>query len=84
MAISASAPRIDSPRPQVFRARKLVVATGYYDLPNYLGIPGEDLSKVHHYYNEPHPFFGLEVLVIGGKNSAAIAAARISGVTGRR
>lgn len=56
------------------QARKLVVATGYYDLPNYLGIPGEDLNKVQHYYNEPHPFYGLEVLVIGGKNSAAIAA----------
>jgi len=55
-------------------ARKLVVATGYYDLPNYLSIPGEDLNKVKHYYNEPHPFYGLEVLVIGGKNSAAIAA----------
>lgn len=56
------------------RARKLIIATGYYDLPNYLGIPGEDLPKVHHYYNEPHPYFGLDVLVIGGKNSAAIAA----------
>jgi thioredoxin reductase (NADPH) len=56
------------------RARKLIVATGYYDLPNYLGIPGEDLSKVKHYYHEPHPYFGLNVLVIGGKNSAAIAA----------
>ena len=56
------------------RARKLVVATGYYDLPNYLEVPGEELSKVKHYYHEPHPFFGLEVLVIGGKNSAAIAA----------
>jgi thioredoxin reductase (NADPH) len=56
------------------RARKLVIATGYYDLPNYLGIPGEDLSKVKHYYHEPHPFYGLDVLVIGGKNSAAIAA----------
>jgi thioredoxin reductase (NADPH) len=55
-------------------ARKLVVATGYYDLPNYLSIPGEDLNKVEHYYNEPHPYYGLEVLVIGGKNSAAIAA----------
>ncbi|GAA3768117.1 YpdA family putative bacillithiol disulfide reductase [Terriglobus aquaticus] len=55
-------------------ARKLIVSTGYYDLPNYLDVPGEDLSKVHHYYNEPHPFFGLEVLVVGGKNSAAIAA----------
>jgi thioredoxin reductase (NADPH) len=56
------------------RTRKLVVATGYYDLPNYLGISGEDLPKVKHYYDEPHPFYGLDVLVIGGKNSAAIAA----------
>ena len=56
------------------RARKLAVATGYYDLPNYLGIPGEDLCKVRHYYDEPHPFYGMDVLVIGGKNSAAIAA----------
>ncbi|SNS22656.1 thioredoxin reductase (NADPH) [Granulicella rosea] len=56
------------------RARKLIVSTGYYDLPNYLGIPGEELHKVRHYYHEPHPFFGLNVLVIGGKNSAAIAA----------
>jgi thioredoxin reductase (NADPH) len=55
-------------------ARKLVIATGYYDLPNYLGIPGEDLSKVKHYYHEPHPFYALDVLVIGGKNSSAIAA----------
>ncbi len=61
-------------RKVTLRARKLIVATGYYDLPNYLGIPGEDLSKVQHYYHEPHPYFGLKVLVIGGKNSAAIAA----------
>src|SRR6201999_3544245 len=56
------------------RARKLAIATGYYDLPNYLGIPGEDLNKVKHYYHEAHPFFGMDVVVIGGKNSAAIAA----------
>jgi thioredoxin reductase (NADPH) len=55
-------------------ARKLVIATGYYDLPNYLDIPGEDLPKVMHYYHEPHPYFALEVVVIGGRNSAAIAA----------
>src|SRR5580698_8866826 len=61
-------------RKLVHTARKLVVATGYYDLPNYLGIPGEDLSKVHHYYDDPHPYYDLDVLVIGGKNSAAIAA----------
>ncbi len=61
-------------RPQTHRARKLIVSTGYYDLPNPLGVPGEDLPKVAHYYNEPHPFFAQDVLVIGGKNSAAIAA----------
>jgi len=55
-------------------SRKLVVATGYYDLPNYLQIPGENLSKVMHYYDDPHPYYGLDVVVIGGKNSAAIAA----------
>jgi thioredoxin reductase (NADPH) len=61
-------------RPITHRARKLVIATGYYDLPNYLDIPGEGLSKVKHYYHEPHPYYGLDVVVIGGKNSAAIAA----------
>jgi thioredoxin reductase (NADPH) len=55
-------------------ARKLAVATGYYDLPNLMGIPGEDLGKVNHYYDDPHPYFNLDVAVIGGKNSAAIAA----------
>ena len=61
-------------RDQRYCARKLVVATGYYDLPNEIGVPGEELSKVKHYYDDPHPFFGLDVVVIGGKNSAAIAA----------
>lgn len=61
-------------RKHVHRARKLIVSTGYYDLPNYLGITGEDLPKVMHYYKEPHPYFGQDVVVIGGKNSAAIAA----------
>ena len=56
------------------RALKLVIATGYYDLPNYMNIPGEDLPKVAHYYHEPHPYYDNDVLVIGGKNSAAIAA----------
>ena len=61
-------------REHVHHAEKLIVATGYYDLPNYLGIAGENLPKVMHYYDEPHPFFAQDVLVIGGKNSAAIAA----------
>ncbi len=55
-------------------ARKLILATGYYDRPNYLNIPGEELPKVTHYYKEPHPYFDSDVLVIGAKNSAAIAA----------
>ena len=61
-------------RPSALKAQKLVIATGYYDLPNWMGIPGETQSKVHHYYNDPHPYYGLDVAVIGGKNSAAIAA----------
>ncbi len=55
-------------------AQKIVVATGYYDLPNRLGVPGEDLPCVSHYYTEAHPFWGQDVVVIGGKNSAAEAA----------
>ncbi len=61
-------------RTSELKARKLAIATGYYDLPNMMGIPGEELSKVHHYYDDPHPYYGLDVVVIGGKNSAAIAA----------
>lgn len=57
-----------------YRARKAVIATGFYDLPNMIGIPGEQLAKVHHYYAEPHPFFDADVLVVGGRNSATIAA----------
>ena len=59
---------------QTYYARKLIVATGYYDLPNRLGVPGEDLPHVSHYYTEPHPFWRQDVVVIGGKNSAAEAA----------
>jgi thioredoxin reductase (NADPH) len=57
-----------------FEARKVILATGYYDKPNYLNVPGEDLPKVMHYYKEAHPYYGHDVLVVGGKNSAAIAA----------
>lgn len=59
---------------RIHAAQKLVIATGYYDLPNLMNIRGEELSKVSHYYHEPHPYFDHDVLVIGGKNSAAIAA----------
>jgi bacillithiol disulfide reductase len=55
-------------------ARNVAFATGYYDHPNRLGIPGEDLAHVSHYYTEPHGYYRRPVVVVGGKNSAAIAA----------
>jgi thioredoxin reductase (NADPH) len=57
-----------------YRVRKVVLATGYYDVANQLNVPGEELSKVLHYYKEPHPYYNHDVAVIGAKNSAAIAA----------
>lgn len=57
-----------------YHGKKVAVATGYYDLPNFLGIPGEELPHVSHYYTEPHPYWKQDVLVIGGKNSAVEAA----------
>jgi len=57
-----------------YHARKIVLATGYYDVPNRLNVPGEDLDKVLHYYKEAHPYYNHDVAVIGAKNSAAIAA----------
>jgi thioredoxin reductase (NADPH) len=64
----------DDLAPHVYSARKLIVATGYYDLPNRLRTPGEDLPHVSHYYTEPHPYWRRDVVVIGGRNSAAEAA----------
>lgn len=61
-------------RDHVYHARKVILATGYYDIPNLLGVPGEDLPKVIHYYKESHPYYNHDVAVIGAKNSAAIAA----------
>lgn len=57
-----------------YHGKKIAVATGYYDLPNLLGVPGEDLPHVSHYYTEPHPYWKQDVVVIGGKNSAVEAA----------
>jgi thioredoxin reductase (NADPH) len=57
-----------------YTASKIVIATGYYDVPNLLNVPGEDLPKVIHYYKEPHPYYNHDVIVVGAKNSAAIAA----------
>ncbi len=57
-----------------WRARTVVLATGCYDHPNLLDVPGEDLPHVCHYYTEPHEFYRKNVVVVGGKNSAAEAA----------
>ncbi|MFQ5653846.1 MAG: YpdA family putative bacillithiol disulfide reductase [Planctomycetota bacterium] len=55
------------------RCRTLILATGYYDHPNLLGVPGEDLPHVTHYFDEAHRCYGLRVVVIGGRNSAVEA-----------
>jgi len=57
-----------------YHSRKIILATGYYDLPNVLGVPGEDLPHVSHYFSEAHPYWNQDVVVIGGRNSAAEAA----------
>jgi thioredoxin reductase (NADPH) len=59
---------------RIYGARKIVLATGYYDVANRLNVPGEELDKVLHYYKEPHPYYNQDVAVVGAKNSAAIAA----------
>jgi thioredoxin reductase (NADPH) len=58
----------------VYQSRKIVLSTGYYDVPNLLNVSGEELDKVLHYYKEAHPYYNQDVAVIGAKNSAAIAA----------
>ncbi|AZU63174.1 YpdA family putative bacillithiol disulfide reductase [Neobacillus mesonae] len=57
-----------------YHARYIVIATGYYDHPNYMNVPGESLPKVFHYFKEAHPYFDKDVCVIGGKNSSVDAA----------
>jgi thioredoxin reductase (NADPH) len=59
---------------RVYHAQAVVVATGYFDHPNLLGIPGETLPKVSHFFREAHPYAGQNVVVIGGRNSAVEAA----------
>ncbi|HEY9506661.1 MAG TPA: YpdA family putative bacillithiol disulfide reductase [Gemmatimonadales bacterium] len=69
--------RVEVRRPhdeRVYRAGAVVFATGYYDNPNYLGVPGEDLPHVFHYFGEGHPFWRRRVVVIGAGNSSVDAA----------
>jgi thioredoxin reductase (NADPH) len=58
----------------VYQAKKVILASGYYDRPNMLGVPGEDLPKVIHYYREAHAYYDHDVVVVGAKNSASIGA----------
>ncbi len=59
---------------ETYRARNVVLATGYYAVPRMLGVPGEDLPKVRHYYDDPHLYIGQRVLVVGAANSACDVA----------
>ena len=59
---------------QTYQTQFVVIATGYYDHPNYMNVPGEDLPKVSHYFKEAHQYFDKDVCVIGGKNSSVDAA----------
>ena len=61
---------------RTYRARRLILATGGTDHPRRLGVPGEDLPHVSHYFDDPHKYFRRRVLIVGGKNSAVEAALR--------
>ncbi len=60
-----------------YTAKNVIVATGFYDIPNYLNIPGEDLPKVTHYYNDPHYYATQKTIIVGASNSAVDAALEI-------
>ena len=61
---------------RVREARNVVLAMGYYDMPNMLNVPGEDLPHVTHFYKEAHPYYRQRVVIVGGKNSACRGRAR--------
>lgn len=64
-------------RSEPYRARHVVLSIGFYDHPNYLNVPGEDLPKVSHYYKEAHLYYNQKVAIVGGQNSAVEAALEI-------
>lgn len=66
--------------PSIRYCRHVIIATGYFDHPNRLGIPGEEMDKVSHFFREAHPYAGMEVAIIGGSNSAIDAALELERV----
>ena len=62
---------------RLYNTKNVVVATGFYDIPNYLNIQGEELPKVSHYYNDPHYYATQKTVVVGASNSAVDAALEI-------
>ena len=72
-AVTDGLHRVDTTKGQ-YRGRNVIVALGFYDLPFLLNVPGEELPKVLHYYDEPHPYFAQKVVVIGASNSAVDVA----------
>lgn len=60
-----------------YHAKNIILATGFYDLPYLLNVPGEDLPKVKHYYDEPHPYFDMNVAVVGAANSSIDVALEV-------
>ncbi|WP_424961134.1 YpdA family putative bacillithiol disulfide reductase [Ekhidna sp.] len=62
---------------RTYQAKNLIIATGFYDLPYMLNAPGEDLPKVKHYYDEPHPYYDMDVAVVGAANSAVDVALEV-------
>mgnify|MGYP006397842489 FL=1 len=60
-----------------YKAKNVVIATGFYDIPNYIGVQGEELPKVAHYYNDPHYYATQKTIVVGASNSAVDAALEI-------
>lgn len=61
----------------VIKSKYIVLATGFYDLPYLLNVPGEELPKVKHYYDEPHPYFDMNVVVVGAANSSVDVALEV-------
>ena len=63
-----------------YTSNQIIVATGFYDIPNMLNVPGETMDKVSHYYNNPHYYSGQNVAVIGASNSAIDAGSKKFGL----